>query len=215
MRRRAALAALLLLAGTAIARDLPDRRLIEEARDEVLARPEFHKVAQGGESAVLSAAAAFVKFVARFADEHPVAFTCVMILLVLTLLLLVAHIVWTIVVSRRARYLPEPELPALDVRRTPPDTFRDRAIRLAEEGRFEEAVRDLYAALILTLDRRGDVTYARHKALLDYRLEARADDARAALEAMAGGYHPTSFGRRPLPAERFRALLALLDEVRT
>lgn len=214
MRRLAAAVALLLAGAPAFARDRPDRETILYARDEVFARPEFRQRTADGESVVAVILRTIAEHVWRFREDHPTAFLVVMGMLVLTLVVLIAHIVWTIVVARRAQYLPEPELPALDVRRTPPEEFRDRAVRLAKEGRFEDAVRDLYTALVLTLDRRGDIRYARHKALLDYRLEARADDARAALLAFAGGYHPTSFGRRPLPEDRFAELLARLDGVR-
>jgi len=214
VRRVAAAVALLLVGATAFARDRPDRETILYARDEVFARPEFRQRTSGGEPVVMTILRAVAEYVAGFREEHPVAFLVVMGMLLLTLVILIAHIVWTIVIARRARYLPEPDLPVLDVRRTPPEAFRDRAVRLAREGRYEDAVRDLYTALVLTLDRRGDIRYARHKALLDYRLEARADDARDALVAFAGGYHPTSFGRRPLPEERFAELLARLDGVR-
>ena len=214
MSRLYAALLLLLSAGSAAGADLPDRRAILDARDEVFARPEFRQRAKDGESAVMAILRELAKYIARFRDDHPVAFGIVMAFLALTLVVLVAHIVWTLVVARRARYLPEVELPHLDIRRTPPEEFRARAVRLAEAGRFEDAVRDLYTALVLTLDVRGDLKYARHKALLDYRMEVRAEDARAALERFAGSYHPTSFGRRPLPAERFADLLARLDEVR-
>jgi hypothetical protein len=214
--RRAFLAALALTvaAAPAAARDLPDRRAILEARDEVFARPEFAQRVREGESMLMTILREVADYVLRFREDNPVLYMVLMGFLVVTLVVLVAHIVWTIVVARRARYLPEPELPELDIRRTPPEEFRARALRLASEGRFEDAVRDLYTALILTLDQRGDLRYARHKALLDYRHEVRAEDARGALDRFAGGYHPTSFGRRPLPDERFRDLLARLDEVR-
>ena len=213
--RRLAAAALVLLAGApAAARDVPDRRLILEARDEVFARPEFAARAQEGESVVMAVMRAVADYLIRFRDDHPVVYAIVLVFLVFTLVVLVAHIAWTLVVARRAKYLPEPELPHFDVRRTPPDDFRSRAIRLAGEGRYDDAVRDLYTALVLTLDDRGDLRYARHKALLDYRMEVRADDARVALDRFAGSYHPTSFGRRPLPEDRFADLLARLDEVR-
>lgn len=214
-RLRAAVAplALLLAAAPAAARDRPDRRLVLEARDEVFARPEFRAPAEEGESAVLATLRWIAQSVARFQEEHPVLYALIMGVLVLTLVVLVAHVVWTLAAARRARYVDDLVLPELDVRRTPPEEFRARALRLAAEGRFEEAVRDLYTALVLALDRRGDIAYARHKALLDYRLEARSDDARRTLDAFAGGYHPTSFGRRPLPAERFAGLLEALDRL--
>ena len=212
--RRVGAALLLLVSTTAWARDLPTHDVILRARDEVFARPEFHSRSQDGESVVLTVVRSVASYVIRFRDEHPIAFAVIVAMLLFTLLILVAHIVWTIVVSRRASYVDDLALPELDLRRAAPEEFRERAVRLAGEGRFEDAVRDLYTALLLTLDRRGDLGYARHKALLDYRHEVREPDARAALDDFALGYHPTSFGRRSLPEARFRDLLARLDEVR-
>ena len=213
MRPAAALVGLLLAARAARAGGVVERSVIEDARDEVFARPEFARAAEAGESIVVAIVHAITTFFARFAEEYPVAYVVVVLLLLATVVILVAHIVWTLAVARGARYAPEPELPHLDLRRTAPEEFRARALRLAREGRYDEAVRDLYAALVLVLDRRGDLRYARHKALLDYRLEVRADDARAALAVMSDGYLPIAFGRRHLSERRFHALLGHLEQV--
>ena len=73
-------------------------------------------------------------------------------------------------------------------------------------------MRDLYTALLFTLDRRGSLRYARHKALLDYRMESARDAASSrTLDLFAGTYHPGSFGRRPPDRAHFDELLAALD----
>ncbi len=197
----------------AFAREGPSKRAILEARDEVFARSEFAAAPEKGKSFILEIAREVMDTIGRFRQEHPIAYIGVMVVLVLALVILVAHIVWTLAVARRASYDDEPELPELDLRRTPPAEFRRRAVALADQGKYEDAARELYVALLLALDARGDVTYARHKALLDYRLEARRSDARAALDLFAGGYHPASFGRRTLRQDRFEELLNALDAV--
>jgi hypothetical protein len=201
------------LACAARAADAPEKRTILAARDEIFARPEFAEAAEKGPSFMMELFQGVAKAVMLFAEENPIAFKVIAAVLVLTLFVLVAHIVWTLAIARRARYDEELELPELDIRRTPPATFRGRAVSLADEGRYEDAARELYMALILVLDARGDIAYARHKALLDYRHEARKADARDAFRLFAGGYHPASFGRRSLPAERFTAMLAAVDRV--
>jgi len=214
---RARFAAVLLLAITrdAAAAAGPDKRAILGARDEAFQRSEFTLHDDRGESFLLEVMTTVGKAVQRFKNEHPAVFTAITVLLVATLLILVAHIVWKLAMARRARYAKEPALPELDVRRTPPANFRERAVELAAESRYEDAARELYTALVLTLDARGDLTYARHKALLDYRMESRRRDARDALDLFARGYHPASFGRRTLAADRFEALLSALDGVTT
>ncbi len=205
---------LLALAGAAAARDLPSAAAVRAARDEVFARPELRAARPDEESAVLRGLRAFGELLTRFQEQHPTAFVVLVVVLAATALLLIAHLVWTVVVARSAAYDDGPDAGAtLDVRRTPAAEFRARAVRLAGAGRLDDAARELYSALLAGLAARGDVAYARHKVLLDYRLEARADDARAALALFAGTYLPSSFGRRPLAEERFAALLAAVDRV--
>ena len=213
MTSRVAAALLLAITGPAYAAETADKATILQARDEVFARPEFYVREKKGKSFVLEAIVAVGKAVAQFKEDNPRTFTAITVILVLTLLVLIAHIVWTLAMARRAKYDDEPEVAEFDIRRTAPQTFRDRAVALARKGRYEDAVRELYSALVLTLDARGDLAYARHKALLDYRMEVRERDARDALDLFAGGYHPASFGRRALPQERFEALLEVLDGV--
>ena len=75
-------------------------------------------------------------------------------------------------------------------------------------------MRTLYTAMLLTLDQRGNLRYGRHKALLDYRIEASSDqDAARVLLLFEGTYHPGSFGRRPPDREHFDELVTALDGV--
>jgi hypothetical protein len=121
--------------------------------------------------------------------------------------------VWTWRVARRARYeADDPRDLEAALRRLDAAPFRALADEHARAGRFEHAVRELYTALLLTLDRRGALRYAGHKALLDYRIESsRDDDARAALDLFSGAYPPGSFGRRPPDAATFARLAAAVD----
>ncbi len=192
----------------------PDRQAILEARDEVFARSEFELAEESTTGGLLDAFTTFRDSVVAFREQQPIAFLVVMIALLLTVIVLVIHMVWTVRIARRAAFDDlETDLSGGGLDRTPPEAFRSRALDHAAAGRLDEAVRDLWAALLVALDRRGFVRWARHKALLDYRLEARDPLARKALERFARSYHPTSFGRRPLPQARFDDLLATLDEV--
>jgi len=193
----------------------PSPRVLRAARDAVFKRPEFQYGAARGRSFLADWFDAWSEFVGSLYERHPVVYLIALAGLAALALLLIAHIIWTVRMARRAEWLDEsaPDLTKAMLRGDP-SPFRARAIEHAAEGRFDEAVRDLYTALLLTLDRRGTLRHAPYKALLDYRLEA-ARDAEAAhvLDAFAGTYHPGSFGRRPPERQRFDDLLAALDGI--
>jgi hypothetical protein len=215
MRRFAAAALLLVVARTASADGAPSAETIRAARDAVMSRPEFRYGAPRQKSFVEELWDGFADWLGAFRAAHPTLFLVVFAALAALLLAIVAHIVWTIRAAREARWS---DVAAGDIdaamRRGDAAPFRARAVEHAAAGRFDEAVRDLYAALLLTLDRRGAVRYASHKALLDYRIEAARDvDAARTLDLFASTYHPGSFGRRPPDRARFDELLDALDRV--
>lgn len=211
-RRSAAAAAVAMLTGVAWAGD-ESAAAIRAARDAVFRLPEFRYGEPARPSFLSEWFEAFQEFQRRFIDEHPLAATVVFVGLAALLVALVAHIVWTLRMARQAEWLSQDDGRIESaMRRGDPAPFRARAVDHAAAGRFDEAVRDLYAALLLTLDRRGSLRYAPHKALLDYRIEASRDAAVAGtLDLFAGTYHPGSFGRRPPDRAHFDELLAALD----
>jgi hypothetical protein len=215
---RAAAASLALFAACAATAasasdDAPDPAAIRDAARGVLARPEFRYADPKAKGFIEELWDGWVALLLEFREQYPWLFVAAVAALTVLLLLLVAHIVWTLRSARDSAW--ELELDAdlgSALRRGDPAPFRARALAHAHAGRFDEAVRDLYAALLLTLDRNGTVSYASHKALVDYRIEARADArAGAALDLFAGTYHPGSFGRRPPDRAHFDGLLAALE----
>ncbi len=212
MRRAAAAALLVTLAGLAWAGD-ESAAAIRAARDEIYRRPEFRYGKSAQPSFLSEWFDAFMAFQQKFVEEHPVVATAIYIALAALLVALVVHIVWTLRMARQAEWRHEDDgRLASGMRRGDPSVFRARALDHAAAGRFDEAVRDLYAALLLTLDRRGALRYAPHKALLDYRIETAGDSAAlGTLDLFAGTYHPGSFGRRPPDRAHFDELLAALD----
>jgi hypothetical protein len=215
MRRFAAAALLLVVARTAHADGAPSAEAIRAAKDAVMSRPEFHYDAPRGKSFVEELWNSFGDWLERFREAYPTLFTAIFFALAGVLLALVAKIVWMLRVARQEEWRVDAAVD-LDaaVRRGDAAPFRARALDHAAAGRFDEAVRDLYAALLLTLDRRGVVRYASHKALLDYRIESARDaDAARTLDLFASTYHPGSFGRRPPDRAHFDELLDALDSV--
>lgn len=201
-----AAACLGLAAGPALADDRPSRRTVREAVARVYEDERFEY--QPPESSWFSdAMSGFAQFVADFHAAYPFLFWIVTLLLFVVCLLLIAHIVWTLRLAKEAEF-DEIEAPLGDsVAALDPAPFLHSAESAWSEGRREQAIRDLYAALLISLDRREVVRYARHKALLDYRLEARGNpDAAELLARFERAYHPGSFGRRPPEQETFAEL---------
>jgi len=218
-RRLAALAAgcvaaVTALGGHAFGEDAIDAAAIRAARDAVFGRPEFrYGEVEKGDSLLRRVVGWWQELVSEFQQSHPVLFLAAMIGAGVLLVVLLAHLAWTWRVARRSTYADDdPHDLEAALRRLDPAPFRARALEAAAAGHFDDAVRDLYTALLLTLDRRGAVRYAGHKALLDYRIESAGDAAaRAALDRFADAYPPGSFGRRPPDPARFRSLVATLD----
>lgn len=208
------LAAIALAARGALAGEPPSPEAIRAARDTVFSRGEFEYDRGTTQRSLLEKVLGWwTDLVESLQTRHPVLFLVALGAMVLLLLAIVAHMVWTVRVARRAEW-KEDRLDDLEaaMRRLDPAPFRARAVALASEGRLEDAVRDLYTALLLVLDRRGAVRFASHKALLDYRIESSRDpEARAALDLFEAAYPPGSFGRRPPSRERFDGLVAALD----
>lgn len=213
--RRAAALVVLGLAATAWAGELPPLRKLHAASDEILLRPEFVYREPEGPSLLQELIGGFARFVEDFRDQHPALYHLFLGVAVVVLVVLLAHIVWTLRVAGRGTGLKEEDLALEDaVARSDPRPFRDRAVAHADAGRLDDAVRELYLAALLALARRGTLHYARHKAFLDYRIEAASDPVGSRLLSHLGPtYHPGSFGRRPPDRATFDGLLAEVDEV--
>jgi hypothetical protein len=198
-----------LAAAAAFADDVPSAEAIRAARDGVYADPRFHYAPPRPRSFLED----LYEALAAWVRDHPTTTKWVAGLLGLLFVVIVVHIVWTLRMAREPRWTLE-DADADLLRSGDPAAFRARAVASAGSGRFEDAVRELYAALLLVLERRGSVVPAPSKALLDYRMEA-ARDAQGVrtLELFAGVYHPGSFGRRPPDRRRFDELLAAFDRL--
>lgn len=215
MRRLAAIALPWCAAAAALADGAPDPEAVRAARDAVFARPEFdYRPPPPGDSLLERVISTIQELSLRLQTEHPIVWWCGMGACVIALVAIVGHMVWSWRAARPTAYDDDATDVETAIRRLDPGPFRRRAAGLASEGRFDEAVRELYVALLLTLDRPGALRYAPHKALLDYRIEASGDaDARAALDVFDEGYPPGSFGRRPPAAAEFERLSLTVDRV--
>ncbi len=219
--RRAATTALAFLsvaglsASSAFAGDPPTPEAIRAARDNVFQREEFQYGTAKPESAIGRLISRLRELTEEFQRNYPVLFLVVIVGLVLLLLAIILHMVWTIRRANRVAVRTHDEKALIEaIRKLDARPFREAAEAAAREGRFDDAVRALYAALIVALDRRGSARFASHKTLADYCAEtdaARDAEARAVLAGFEEAYPPGSFGRRPPDLATYNRLLGGVD----
>lgn len=204
-----------LAASAAFAADPPTPEAIRAARNTVFQREEFQYGAARPESAISRLLSRLREIAIEFQRAYPVLFLVIIIGLFLLLVAIIVHLVWTIRRANRVAVRSHDEKALIDaIRKLDARPFRDAAEAAAREGRLDDAVRALYAALLVALDRRGSARFAAHKTLTDYCTETDAAgdaDARAVLAGFERAYPPGSFGRRPPDLATYSHLLAGVD----
>lgn len=146
------------------------------------------------------------RLIERFAGLEttaPLLFWTVVGLLVAVLVAIVVHAGYIMVGAMRyASARDAHERPATAERRDG-GWHRDRAARLAAEGRYPDAVRALFEGMVLDLDASGALRWHPSKTPREYAREARLDvEDRARLRALVDGVYAYSFAGLPCgPAE--------------
>lgn len=154
---------------------------IRQAVDEVLSRREFADL-PADESVWLKRLSdwfdSLMGKVGDLADRFPWLIWVVVAWLVLTLLAILAHLIWTLYVWLKPSggvFAParQPVGAGLlhGVRDLQFDDVYRRARELFEQRDYAAAVRHLYVAAILWLDRQGQIAFATAKTNRDYQLE--------------------------------------------
>jgi hypothetical protein len=203
-----------------VADRLPGAVEVQQAVARVYARPEYaerHGLREWINRKLAEAFGWLGDRLGSFSElrlSHPWIWWTVVIWLVITVVVLLGHLIWT---TWQAARRAEPAAPAAGkTARTRPRTAADweaEAARLAAEGRLREASAALYQALLLRLDGRGAVRFDPSKTPGDYRREARPHpEAARALGVFLRLFEPVAFGGRALDAEGWeRMRLAAAD----
>lgn len=198
---------------------IPTAAEIQNAVAQVYARPEFQErhtwqewlMARVGRA--LAWLGEHLSWLRDLRLTNPVVFWIVIAWLVVALLALVGHIVWTAVqVARRGDHGKD------DVKAAGPRKPRGiadwnaEAARLAAEGRLREAAAALYQALLLRLDALGAVRFDASKTPGDYRREARKNpEAARTLGGFLRLFEPVAFGGRELDSDGWERLKTAAD----
>src|SRR5690606_24827739 len=141
---------------------LPDPEQIKQAAQEVIQRSEYDL--SRGDSAsrvrLVEKIAEFIRDLFRpfssaldsLHDASPVAWWIVVILLILVLIALVTHIIWSVYRAfRRKQQLVAPE-EEIDTRETAPDYWEERARQAAEARDYVSAMRFLLQSSLMHLE---------------------------------------------------------------
>jgi hypothetical protein len=198
---------------------LPTAAQVQHAVTGVYARPEYQESHHWRDWFYDRVGRAFMWLLDRIQDfsklrhSHPLVYWAVVGWMALTVVAIVAHLVWTAVqASKYGDRDAAKTAKAKAAKPRGPAEWETEAARLAGEGRFREAAVALYQALLLRLDARGAVRFDPSKTPGDYRREARPHaDAAKALTSFLRLFEPVAFGGRALDEdgwERMRTAAA-------
>lgn len=200
------------------------QREAREAVEEVLARREFahlHADPHGGFRAFLEWLRDAWRRTGAALDSLPRwAFWLIVAWMVLTLVAIVAHLVYTLVMllrgsSRAAlrRGTAERHQGELfGVRDLEFESVYERARDLLAEGNWGEAVRYLYVAAILWLDRTGRIAFRLSKTNWDYLRELRSDPQRhAQFRRLTERFEATVYGAERPSGDQCQTVASVVE----
>ncbi len=147
--------------------------------------------------------------------EEGLARTLVIGWMVLTLLAICAHFIWTIMKLRRPAVIDDGVIPATS---SPHElvTWQSalaRARASADAGHLDDAMAALYRGTVLWLDDAGDVVAEESKTGGDYARELRDAAQRTNFRALLRSYYPVAFGGRAAGAALWDAMRACAVEI--
>jgi hypothetical protein len=195
---------------------IPSAGEVQAAVNEVFSRPEYQQHFGFRDWIREKRALAVMWLLERIGAlaglrlTHPVIFWPVVGWMVVALLALLGHLVWSTVQATRRS--DETATPGKLAARARPRGFAEweaEAARLAAEGHLREAAAALYQALLLRLDAGGAVRFDPSKTPGDYRREARPHpQAARTLGSFLRLFEPVAFGGREVDGagwERLRS----------
>lgn len=183
---------------------------------EVFARPEFDWVErQRVVSWILRQLHTLSSWLDQLADQHPVGYAIGLALVVITLLLLLAHIgyvIWRIVrpgARTGTAALAAPGGVIMDAA-----AHLERAEEFARAGRYAEALAHRFLAVVLELDRRKALRFHTSKTPAEYVGEARlTDTGRASLAGLVAQLYRHLFGAVPCDASAYATFRAVAQDL--
>jgi hypothetical protein len=194
----------------------PPESEIRRRLDDILARPEF--LTQPPANLWQQ----FVEWFARLADwlaglrvANPVLFWLILIVCLTLLVLIVAHIVWTV----RRVFFMNPQMRQRDLVREQRvslgHSFWEEAQRKASEREFTEAVRCLFLSLVYHFDETGRVLFQKASTNREYlALLADRPEIQSELAVFVDMLDDNWYGQQPTRSEQYEDCLALYESLK-
>jgi len=193
--------------------------------DAVLARPEFREFAPERGAGVTELIAKLLAWLLRPRDlprfSAPAFFSLGMpggwffVLFAALLFAAVLAYLWRTVRPRAARGAPgmAPAVVALDVRERPPEAILDEAGVLASRGALREALRALYLATLVALDRRRLIAFDPHRTNWQYLRAMPRGEARRLFAEFTRIFDHKWYGAEPTALTDYEACRALAARI--
>ncbi len=189
----------------------PGDAAIRRQAQEILSRPEFQP--RGADlSALARAVRSFFEWLSGLADTSPLLFWGLIVGLVLLLLLLLAHITWTVRRVLTVGEVSSPEAEAAAQRQRLSLGYQREAQERADRQDYTEAIRCLFLALVYRLDEEGRVLFQRASTNREY-LAVFADrpEVRRDLGVFVDTLDANWYGQHPTDERRYAECLALYE----
>ncbi|UJR81636.1 DUF4129 domain-containing protein [Sandaracinus amylolyticus] len=196
--------------------------------EAILARPEFQEHGDARGRGVRELIERLLEWLFRHRDpieapaaprapEIPLPGPLVFLAMAIVVLLLVAVLLHVTRPLRRApRVIDEPRGAPdaiADPRERAPDEWVDDAARLAAEGRHREALRALYLATLVALDRRRLIRFEKTLTNGQYLRQMPEGDARVDFRDFTRRFDRTWYGREPASEHDYRACRELAERI--
>jgi hypothetical protein len=187
---------------------------IERELDRVYARPEFHQSLPDLRW-LAQAIANLFRWLGDLPDTNPVlAWTIISVCIVL-LILLLAHITWSIVsvfyVTRRKRH----DGHALAEQRKQSDRYRQEALAEAHAGNYTAAIRLLFLSLVYAFEERGTLLFRPALTNREYlAVVSNRPELRRGLAVFVQLLDDNWYGERPTTEEHYAHCRDLYDTLR-
>jgi Domain of unknown function (DUF4129) len=192
----------------------PDPATIHQKLAEILARADFRQHAQDWSGLARSLKAIFA-WLGSLYDNSPGLFYLILVACVTLLILLLAHITWTVRQAFVAGEAAKDPRQAAEQRQRLSHAYQQQALDRAAQGEYTEAIRFLFLSLVFRFDEQGRVLFQRAYTNREYlTLFADRPGVNADLRVFVDTLDDNWYGQRPSDAGRYQECLTLFQKLR-
>jgi hypothetical protein len=193
---------------------VPSDEQVRHAVEKVYARPEFSP-SPNWFNLFLEHLARYFRWLGELSSTNPVLFWILLLACIILLILLAAHIGWTIRrVFGSSASLADAEAASRQRERLS-SHYWEEALRRAQESTFTEAIRCLFLSLVYRFDESGRVNFLRAYTNREYlSLFADRPEIHSALGLFVDTLDDCWYGQRPTDQGRYQECLALYEGLR-